>query len=211
MKDVAGHGRTILFVSHNMAAIQSLCSVCVLLENGKISLKETPRLVARKYFSNSEGASFKSNKNLFNIAGLTSVYISDATGRKIHSPITSDEFHFVIEWKCEKVMPNLKVGIGINSEDGTRIVGSIPEDSSIQTPIGKGNFRALVAISKNTLLAQKYQIDVELWVKGGESLDFLQPALVFEVQPGESMILLNDPERKGFLQFLPKWSFYNYE
>jgi lipopolysaccharide transport system ATP-binding protein len=36
MKDVAGHGRTILFVSHNMKAVQSLCQRGILLKNGTL-------------------------------------------------------------------------------------------------------------------------------------------------------------------------------
>jgi lipopolysaccharide transport system ATP-binding protein len=35
MKDVAGHGRTILFVSHNMAAVDTLCSRAVCLNSGR--------------------------------------------------------------------------------------------------------------------------------------------------------------------------------
>ena len=37
MQDVAGHGRTVLFVSHNMAAISQLTSRCLLLQNGRIA------------------------------------------------------------------------------------------------------------------------------------------------------------------------------
>lgn len=36
MKDVAGHGRTVLFVSHNMTAIQSLCRTGILIKEGKL-------------------------------------------------------------------------------------------------------------------------------------------------------------------------------
>ena len=36
MKDVAGEGRTVLFVSHNMAAVKSLCNKGLLLEQGKV-------------------------------------------------------------------------------------------------------------------------------------------------------------------------------
>lgn len=36
MQDVAGHGRTVLFVSHNLAAVRSLCSRGVLIESGAI-------------------------------------------------------------------------------------------------------------------------------------------------------------------------------
>jgi lipopolysaccharide transport system ATP-binding protein len=35
MKDVAEQGRTVLFVSHNMAAVRNLCGRGILLENGK--------------------------------------------------------------------------------------------------------------------------------------------------------------------------------
>ena len=37
MKDVAGEGRTVLFVSHNMPAVANLCSKAVLLENGSVA------------------------------------------------------------------------------------------------------------------------------------------------------------------------------
>lgn len=36
MKDVAGHGRTVLFVSHNMAAVNNLCTKAVMLDGGRI-------------------------------------------------------------------------------------------------------------------------------------------------------------------------------
>jgi len=36
MQDVAGRGKTVVFVSHNMGAIRTLCNRCVLLENGGI-------------------------------------------------------------------------------------------------------------------------------------------------------------------------------
>src|SRR5207237_6382731 len=36
MGDVARHGRTIILVSHNMAAINALCSRCVILSGGSV-------------------------------------------------------------------------------------------------------------------------------------------------------------------------------
>lgn len=52
MQDISrGEGRTVLFVSHNMAAIQSLCSRVVLMENGRITNKDggKPSEVIGKY------------------------------------------------------------------------------------------------------------------------------------------------------------------
>jgi lipopolysaccharide transport system ATP-binding protein len=36
MQDVAGHGRTILFVSHNMVAVQTLCQRALMLRQGRL-------------------------------------------------------------------------------------------------------------------------------------------------------------------------------
>lgn len=57
MKEVAGEGRTVLFVSHNMAAVKSLCERAILLEKGKVVLSgSTSDCVARYqgYASNNE-------------------------------------------------------------------------------------------------------------------------------------------------------------
>ncbi|MGD9657999.1 MAG: ABC transporter ATP-binding protein [Methylocystis sp.] len=39
MQDVAGHGRTVLFVSHQMATIAALCDSALLLEKGRVKLR----------------------------------------------------------------------------------------------------------------------------------------------------------------------------
>jgi ABC-type polysaccharide/polyol phosphate transport system ATPase subunit len=44
-----GEGRTVLFVSHNMAAVQSLCGKGILLEDGGISLSSNVDIVLKKY------------------------------------------------------------------------------------------------------------------------------------------------------------------
>jgi lipopolysaccharide transport system ATP-binding protein len=49
MKDVAGHGRTILFVSHNMTAVQALTNRCIVLQNGNISFVGSPSEAIRIY------------------------------------------------------------------------------------------------------------------------------------------------------------------
>jgi len=36
IQDVAGHGRTVLFVSHNMSAIRSLCGSCIWMDGGSV-------------------------------------------------------------------------------------------------------------------------------------------------------------------------------
>ena len=49
MEDVAGHGRTVLFVSHNMTAVQSLCGRVIHLANGQIIGDGEPRKEINDY------------------------------------------------------------------------------------------------------------------------------------------------------------------
>ena len=55
MQDVAGHGRTVLFVSHNMSAVSTLCTRAVLLEQGRIVKDATPEETVNAYFRNTAG------------------------------------------------------------------------------------------------------------------------------------------------------------
>jgi lipopolysaccharide transport system ATP-binding protein len=53
MNAIRQQGRTILFVSHDMAAITRLCKRVVLLENGVVSFDGEPREVVKRYLSSS--------------------------------------------------------------------------------------------------------------------------------------------------------------
>jgi lipopolysaccharide transport system ATP-binding protein len=64
MKEVSqGAGRTVLFVSHNMASVNTLCTSAIFMENGLIKeIGETGKII-RGYFTDSQ---INSNERLFN-------------------------------------------------------------------------------------------------------------------------------------------------
>jgi lipopolysaccharide transport system ATP-binding protein len=54
MQDISQQGgRTVLFVSHNMAAIQKLCTKCILLEDGKFVIQGKTEDVIQHYLERS--------------------------------------------------------------------------------------------------------------------------------------------------------------
>ncbi len=53
MDDISSGGRTILFVSHNMAAVESLCNKGIFISNGKIMGQGTSREIIDIYLNNS--------------------------------------------------------------------------------------------------------------------------------------------------------------
>ncbi|MDP5200690.1 ABC transporter ATP-binding protein [Flavobacterium sp. DG2-3] len=55
MQDISkGQGRTVLFVSHNMAAVKSLCTKGIVLEHGKVIFEGNIEEAVNKYFSDQE-------------------------------------------------------------------------------------------------------------------------------------------------------------
>jgi lipopolysaccharide transport system ATP-binding protein len=56
MHDVASEGRTILFVSHQLGAVNELCSTCYLMSNGRIVANGTPEEVIRQYLDTGQQA-----------------------------------------------------------------------------------------------------------------------------------------------------------
>ena len=74
MKDVSEKdGRTVLFVSHNISAIKNLCTTCILMEKGNISINDKTSLVISKYF---EG-NLKLNNEYFHKEGNGKLKITD--------------------------------------------------------------------------------------------------------------------------------------
>lgn len=51
VKSIANKGLTVLFVSHNMSLISSICSRCIMLDKGKVLIDDSPSVCIDKYLS----------------------------------------------------------------------------------------------------------------------------------------------------------------
>jgi lipopolysaccharide transport system ATP-binding protein len=54
MKEVAGHGRTVIFVSHNLSAVASLCSRGIVLDKGHMIFQGTAKESIAEYYKMSQ-------------------------------------------------------------------------------------------------------------------------------------------------------------
>ncbi len=51
IREVSRHGRTVVFVSHNLSAVEALCDRCLLLESGCLTKHGEPNEVIRSYLA----------------------------------------------------------------------------------------------------------------------------------------------------------------
>ncbi|TDB63465.1 ABC transporter ATP-binding protein [Arundinibacter roseus] len=124
MKDVSEKdGRTVLFVSHNMDAIQKLCSRGMLLNNGQLHQQGELSKVLDTYLSinKSAGASFlfQPPANLEECPGyVIRVTIEDLAGTLLPEIPLWDPWQVRIRFKVQKTIPHFVAGMGINTSLG---------------------------------------------------------------------------------------------
>ncbi|MEX1190550.1 MAG: ABC transporter ATP-binding protein [Brumimicrobium sp.] len=124
MKDIsAGGGRTVLFVSHNMASVKSLCTKGLVLENGASVFEGTAEKSVEHYLSLGKKHSSKSllkRKDRFGDGRIKLVNVSFYNGNNIQvNEIISGEY-LKIKFEFEKYDQNIdynKFFIGINFRD----------------------------------------------------------------------------------------------
>ena len=116
MEEVGNEGRTVLFVSHNIAAINRLCSRCVYLEHGKVASIGTTSAVVESYLS----AGFASQSGEVVFAGGENEIIRIITARTIgakgtpQSVYRSDEdVRVILTYQVTRQVAGLSVYIEI--------------------------------------------------------------------------------------------------
>lgn len=78
MKEVAGTGRTVIFVSHNMAAVKALCNKGIVLEKGEIKFQGTQIEASEFYFRNTNA------KGIYTHIGALDEAIGNENIRMLH-------------------------------------------------------------------------------------------------------------------------------
>ena len=125
MKEVAtGTGRTVLFVSHNMAAIESLCDSAVLLSHGIIEANGMVDAIVEKYCQSTATSLF--NHVVPKKPDGASVWIRSAT---IMSPSSNsdvfrmgDDLLLKVEFGADPPLRDPKLGWVMTDEKGYRIL-----------------------------------------------------------------------------------------
>lgn len=179
--------RTILFVSHNMSAIQSLCSRCILIDQGKLkAFGETKKIIDTYLKTTVEtGISLKNRhdrKQMGNVR-LTGFYI-EHNAKRVNSLETGKDYSFCFSYQSldKKRLKNVSFWSAVYHESGLPLI-------QIDTNYTNQNFEDLppkgtvkCQIPKLPLVSGLYQISAV--VKSVNSVDIIKNAGTIEVRAG---------------------------
>ncbi len=190
MGEAAQDGQTVIFVSHNLAAIQRLCKTAILLDGGDGA---QTALSWNRASTPDKGAYFRR------------VYVSGADGEEVGFVTTNASLRVTMEFVVKRRSRNLQVSVGLLDEHGEQIFGSSPQDSGVATPIEAGHYRAQISLPAEILLPKPYGIRVALWEPGLGGIDTID-ALKFAAQETASLCNSTPEGRPGQLAIRCEWS-----
>ncbi len=178
MQDISkgDNGRTVLFVSHNMASVRSLCTRGVLMENGRITYKDYTNNVIDRYLE-IDISNFKfeyyNDSDVFDFAILRKAFILNKNkALKVNDLIS---FEFTIELK-----KNINVNLSLVLKDNYE---NVIFNSISNTIVGKkGKYISLFEIYENLLNSGTYFIDI--YIVDSDKLkpiNIIEKVLIFEI------------------------------
>ncbi|MRR13225.1 ABC transporter ATP-binding protein, partial [bacterium] len=150
MDEVSRTGRTVLFVSHNLSAIQALCSRCVLLDMGQVAADGAPAEVIHRYVGGAEAlegareweAERAPRSELVVLRGVRAV--GDA-GLSTGSVACSSSFGVEIDYEVLRPSTRLGVTLILRNSSGTPVFTALSnadaEWHDVARPVGRYSSR----------------------------------------------------------------------
>ena len=181
-------GRTVLFVSHNMAAVSTLCTRALMLSGGRVFADGPARSIVEAYLSSGRRGGAESTL-LHNAPGrrpglfphFTSMELLGRDGAVTSVFPPGEEIRIRIGLHVPNGLRAPKIGIGANNTRGERIFAVATYLSP--TPISRveENSQVLVTFKLPALFPGQYAFDVSLSTEDGPFLDQVDDAATFEV------------------------------
>jgi len=129
MESVASQGRTVLFVSHNMAAVEGLCSKALQLQDGAIKFVGNTEDTIRKYLSfsksNEKTDLLEINNNKY--IHLQNVILRSTNGDNVIRSGHNIEISFRYEIKPGQLINDLSISYHIYDLKGNRLLVCNPK------------------------------------------------------------------------------------
>ena len=185
MRDVASHGRTVVFVSHSLGAIRRLCDRAILLDRGGLAADGAPADVIATYMEQTLPAQSAGSSEVPPDASrlgtgeirLRRVAVTGDDGEPLAALHLNQRFRIVAVFEAAQEIGDAVVEFGISTFGGDRIatVQSMDREGPLLSfPAGHAEVSAELETS---LLPGEFTIDVGIHRRSGDTIDYVADAL----------------------------------
>jgi lipopolysaccharide transport system ATP-binding protein len=192
MGDVAKEGRTVLFVSHNMAAISALCNKAMMIDRGKVHkyglVEETIALYAAS-LRNLTAIPLRERKDRGGNGKLRFLALRcvDHKGREVPGLRTGEDAHIEVSFRknlADQDMSEVTLSLAFVSRHGQPLILCRNDYTGDEFGTMPQNGSAICMIPNFPLMPGVYEVNLYAERKG-EVLDWVQSAVQIEVLEGD--------------------------
>jgi lipopolysaccharide transport system ATP-binding protein len=218
MEEVARHGRTVLFVSHNMGAIRRLCTRGIWLDGGQVQKIGTADECVDAYSASVE-AMAEDGAGVFDMCTrddrvgtgkvrFTAIRMLDREGVARASFEFGEPLRMEFDLQASEVAKSCYVGVSILASDGTNLLSSHHSDSAQVRELAAGQkYRLACAYDANVLKPGIYTLQAAILdVATNEFYDWVYAIGNFTVSPGTGKFGRTPDHRPGYTQPVLPWT-----
>jgi len=217
MQEVGQEGRTVLFVSHNMRVIQTLCSVCVLLENGELVNQGETLCVVEDYLKANSGCSINSNlifiprlNHLGKLIKYSKCLLFNSKQNETLSLLYGEPFNIYLELESYYAKnSNINLIVGFDSlSDGRIVTMTSKEGGKLFNASESDKLKVNVYFPTLVLAPGIYWVHLTVHING-ERVDEVIKSVRFEVLEVTYGNKMPHSKTLGYLNLPSEWQLSN--
>ncbi|MCB0699799.1 MAG: ABC transporter ATP-binding protein [Chitinophagales bacterium] len=216
MKDASqNEGKTVLFVSHNMASIESLTNKAIVLDNGRVDFTGTPRQAIERYFEQlaKNTAMSLAERTDYNGDGsivFTNAWVEDERQMMVEEVMSGENVYFCVEYEIQGTVDSydaVEIAMGVYTQNEAIVTDLWNESTGTNLNL-KNNKKGVIKckISRIPLNSGSYYFNI--YCKSYSEVRYaIERACSFRVIPGDYFgtgIMLNDDA--GVVLVHQEWS-----
>ena len=179
MREIGTEGRTILFVSHNMSAVRSICKHALIIEKGAIVAQGEINQTVDKYLSRINSSQSSDAVVETNTFSVKSVQVSSAAGPVIK---TFDPVEVRVQFVPRVEIKDPGLYVSFLTMDSRRLTGLDLKDFITAAPLPAGQPAELgFTIESLPLLPGTYQVEIHLKDMARRLIEFVPRTFEIEV------------------------------
>jgi lipopolysaccharide transport system ATP-binding protein len=192
MEDVGKEGRTVIFVSHNMAAVTTLCQRAIWLINGKVNLEGDVEKITSKYLTygaEQSGEIILTKQSQNQQFWFKKVSLLDVKGNVSSIFDVREPIKVRLEYEVAQNINGLELAFKVINSSGISVF-TVHRSFHLSPELLRGSYLAEVEIPPLFLAPGFFSIDVASHIPNVEILSLQQSLISFEIEEtGSNMAL----------------------
>jgi lipopolysaccharide transport system ATP-binding protein len=190
MRDVTREGRTVIFVSHNLAAVRALCARSLLLEKGRLVFDGPTEDAVHRYLGHVggdvgsavvEGESLRrhiAKERLYSDTPFfecTRVSVLDEEGLPSSAFASDEQIAVAVDYSVLRPVPALRVLVTLTDENQVTVLRTETiDDASADGPLRlePGRYRSVVGLPRGLFGETELDVNVSLIAEVNQIVDY---------------------------------------